>query len=229
MIELREPFPDYAWPLVWAWTEKTRHKLADDFSPQTLEAFVEYSEALAGRARTWGVWSGSKLGGLMVFEPMSPVTGMAHVVFRRDFWGSAITGEAARLFLSAIFEARILKVSGFALAHNHAVHAMYRRIGFRQEGLLRSQTLQAGQPVDLTVWGLTKEEFHAISISSADTVIAHRRRGSRRGGSPRQQGGRQEEQEHEHIDPDVHAVAAAAPGLSGRNPDEAARESQCGV
>ena len=202
-IEIHEPFPEYAWPQVWDWTRDFAQRMEDDFGPKTLNDFVDHSMALAERSRTWGVWRGAELGGLMVLEPLSPVVGLAHLIFKRSFWGRNTTDGAVREACDSVFgDGKILKICGMVFEDNNAVRAMYRRIGFHEEGKLRGQTLRGGKPVTVVACGLTKEMWNELN--------------SRTRSAPRS-----DEQLEKQSDNDerngavVHAGAVGSPGPTG--------------
>jgi RimJ/RimL family protein N-acetyltransferase len=159
-VRVEKPFPDYALPRVWSWIQQFRQRVTDDFSPQTLEEFVAQWEESKARQTTWGVWRGAELGGLVAWEPWPvPGVGVSHALFKRDFWGRATTRIALELVFGELFAGDVRKILGFPFGSNHAIIGLCKSIGMRTEGVLRKQTLQNGQPVDLVILGLLKEEF----------------------------------------------------------------------
>jgi RimJ/RimL family protein N-acetyltransferase len=206
VIEIREPFPEYAWPQVWHWTRDIASRVEDDFAPKTLEAFVEYSVDLAARSRTWGVWRDGELGGLMLLEPLNPVAGLAHLVFKRSFWGRATTDHAILAACRQVFESGLLKVCGMVFEDNNAVRAMYRRIGFREEGKLHGQTLRGGKPVNVIACGMTKEIWDGIN------------NGTRGAARREEQLAQQPDLDvQQHNDAELHAGANTTPEPTGHN------------
>ena len=173
-VDIREPFPEWAWPQVWYWSRLVAQKVEDDFSPKTLPDFVEHSMELATRSRTWGVWRGADLGGLIAAEPASPVVVLAHLIFKKAFWGGAAE-EAARMALREGFQAGVWKVCGLVFADNHAVRGMYHRLGFREEGTLRGQTLRGGEPVDVVACGMTKGDWERVNSGVGRTTRSKKR------------------------------------------------------
>jgi RimJ/RimL family protein N-acetyltransferase len=161
-IRLVEPFPAWQWPLAWAWFEGSRRFAADDFSPCTAEAFVEYSNG--AYATTFGVERGGRLGGAIAFQQASPATAIMHVLFapwfirQRGAAGRACR-EACRRLLAAT---RTVKILALIPANNRLAIALARRNGGRVEGLLRSHTLRDGKPLDAVAVGITREEFEAL-------------------------------------------------------------------
>jgi RimJ/RimL family protein N-acetyltransferase len=176
-VSLVQPFPEYAWPRVWAWCKPFQRFIADDYAPKSMAEFVD--SRIASRWWTWGIVRDGEICGLMALEPVSPVCALAHIIVRRDAWGHATTGTAARLALAEAFASGLRKVSGMVFADNRMARAMARRMGFREEGMLRSQTMRGGKPADLILYGLTAEEFangtHGRTGRSTGRVIEHPR------------------------------------------------------
>ena len=73
-VEIVEPFPPHAVPRIWSWTQEFRNRVADDWSPSTLDDFVGdwESKSAAGR-RTWAVLRDGELGGMVNSMRLSPV------------------------------------------------------------------------------------------------------------------------------------------------------------
>jgi len=158
-VRVEKPFPDYALPRVWSWIQAFRKRVTDDFSPKTLEEFVEQWESLKDTRQTWGVWRGGELGGMVSAEPWGPGIVVSHALFKREFWGSATTRRALELIYKDLFDSGVRKIMGFPFASNHAIISLGKSIGARTEGVLHGQTMQNGKPVDLTLLGLLKENF----------------------------------------------------------------------
>lgn len=158
-VRVESPFPAAAWPRVWQWIADFRRSVADDFAPATCSAFVEQQLARAEHSRTWAVYHDAELCGLVAYEPVSPVTGMTHAMFRKDFWGHAITETALRMVYAEIFAGGARRIFGTPFTTNHASNALAMRLGFKKEGVLRKHTLRGGKPADMIVLGLLKEEF----------------------------------------------------------------------
>jgi len=158
-VRVESPFPDYAVPRVWTWIETFRHRVADDFAPQTLPEFVRYWEQRKLIDRTWGVWRGEDLGGLITIEELNPAVVSSHCLFKRSFWGPEITVEALRQVYSEIFNEGYQKIVSFAFRDNSQLLGLARKLGAEKEGVLRRQTVREGKPVDMIAIGLLREDF----------------------------------------------------------------------
>lgn len=165
-VRVEKPFPDYALPRVWSWIQEFRQRVTDDFSPQTLAEFVTQWEQRKSLRTTWGVWRGAELGGLVEWEPWPvPGIGVSHALFKREFWGRGTTRRALELVYGELFAGGVRKILGFPFQANHAIIGLGKSIGARTEGVLRKQTLQGGQPVDLVILGLLREDFERCRSS----------------------------------------------------------------
>lgn len=164
-ISVIEPFPFEALPRVWRWIEQFRNKVTDDFGPRTLPAFMESMGAQWDGQRSWGVWVDGELGGLITFQQLSPWLGTAHCIFKTDFQGKGISLKACAIAVAAMFETGIGKLTFYPLAGNLAIGSLVCNLGAKREGTLVAQTLVDGAPTDILVYGLTKENFNAISHS----------------------------------------------------------------
>jgi RimJ/RimL family protein N-acetyltransferase len=160
-VTISRPFPAYALPRVWGWTQESRRQVADDFSVQTLDEFVSRWEAAERVGRwSWGVWRDGELGGAVTSMQISPVCADAHCVFKRSFWGHATTAQALKLIFDEIFaREETQKITTQAFADNHALLGLVRKLGFQKEGVLKQQTRRAGQMIDVAIIGLTKGGF----------------------------------------------------------------------
>lgn len=163
-VRLESPFPAHALPRVWVWCEQFRRRVADDFSPKNLDDFIE--QARATWTRSWGVWMGDELGGIITYRAWSPVCGELHIICRQDFWGRERTDAAAVLAMGDVFRSGAIKVMGVAFAENRQVLGLLKRLGFSREGRLRKHTLHRGRPVDVMLYGMTKQEFDGKWLSS---------------------------------------------------------------
>jgi RimJ/RimL family protein N-acetyltransferase len=160
-VEVKEPFPEWAWPEVWAWIASLRHKLIDDYGPKSMDEWMAFVEKNVPRQRTWGVWMGAELGGVITFDQGSPMAGAVHLYFKRSMWGRAPM-PAMRQVLGQIFSGQTTKILTSVFEDNHAARGMFRKLGFENEGLFRSQTVRGGKPVGMVAVGLTREDFYRV-------------------------------------------------------------------
>jgi hypothetical protein len=90
-LRVASPFPAEYWPMVWYWIEGFRNRAVDDGSPQSCDGFVEWLLALekSPQFRSWGVWRGGELGGLVTFERPRPIdiAGWSRAFFKPSFFG----------------------------------------------------------------------------------------------------------------------------------------------
>lgn len=155
---------------------KVRSKLADDYGPRTLDAWVD--QMGASTEKTWGVYRDGELGGMLSFQRVSPWLGTAHCVFKPDFWGRAITRPAVESALREMFGSGIGKLSFAVFSDNRAIRSLLSEFGASVEGTLRKHTLRDGKPIDTVTLAIFKESFDALFGSTGTNST-----GSHRGGS----------------------------------------------
>lgn len=157
---LVQPFPAKRWPRVWVWMEPIRHRVMDDFSPQTVEEFVEQRMNASPFEATFGVERGGELGGLITVQPLNEYLASAHCLFKQSFWGSDVTLAACRQVFQELFEnTSIQKISSIAFADNHQILTLVRKLGGDKEGHLYRNTLRNGKPADQMVLAIQKQDF----------------------------------------------------------------------
>jgi len=159
VLRLEAPFPEYALPRVWTWIEDFRHRVADDFSLKSLGEFMRHWEERRPFRKSWGVWRGKELGGLVIYEPWQPGVGTSHALFKRSFWGRNVTRAALEQVYGELFDSGVRKVVSFPFRGNNAIIALGKSLGAVSEGLLKAQTLREGQPIDVVILSLFKEDF----------------------------------------------------------------------
>jgi hypothetical protein len=157
MIEIREPFPEYAWPMAWGWADTCRAQIADDFFPPTIDAFVELS--LSRYRRTFGLWKDGLLSGAVAVEWASPVVMTAHILLSKRLWGVPASDLRAVAQLLFDTEASLIRIQAFVPAWNRLAIALAKRLGGSVEGTLRSATMRSGKPADAVLVAITREEF----------------------------------------------------------------------
>jgi RimJ/RimL family protein N-acetyltransferase len=159
MIEIKEPFPEWAWPKAWAWATSNRRSF-DDFFPPDLARFVEEYSVRFARARTFGLWKDSSLDGIVILEPNSPTVATAHILVARRLWG--LPAAELRKVAGVAFERDpwLRRIQAFVPASNRLAIALSKRIGGTAEGTLRKAIMRNGRMEDAIVFGLTREEFY---------------------------------------------------------------------
>lgn len=156
-VRVESPFPEHAVPRTWTWAQEFRSRVADDFGPQTLHAFMEAWQAKD--QRTWGVWRGDELGGMVTVEPISPLVVSSHCLFKKSFWGHETTLPALQQVFREVFGAGVHKVFSLVFSDNHQMIGLAKKLGFVREGVLRRQTLRNGKLIDQVALGLLATEF----------------------------------------------------------------------
>ncbi len=82
------------------------------------------------------------------------------VLGERNLWGRGFGREAGRLMLAHGFgRLGLSRVTAEVHASNTRSLALMKRLGFRQEGVLRRHELYRGGVVDVVAFGLLREEF----------------------------------------------------------------------
>jgi RimJ/RimL family protein N-acetyltransferase len=176
-ISVVSPFPFEALPRCWRWIESFRHKVSDDFSPKTLDEFVAVMAEQWPRLKTWAIYANDELGGLVTFERISPWVGTAHMVLKPDFQGKGFALKALRQTFGEMFALGVGRLHFDVLQGNLAVGSLIVNLGGVREGCLRGHTLQAGNPVDVWQYGLSKSVFEEknceLLIRQQQQIVEH--------------------------------------------------------
>lgn len=167
-IQVVNPFPFEALPRVWRWIEQFRSKVADDFTPKSLPQFMEAMAAQWDQQTSWAVLADGELGGLITFQRLSPWLGTAHCLFKPDFQAKGIAFKACHAAVAEMFALGIGKLAFYPLQGNLAIGSLVCALGAKREGTLVAQTLVDGQPADILVYGLTKDNFNASNDSRSN-------------------------------------------------------------
>lgn len=155
IIEVRSPFPVRELPRVWLWMEPVLKYVANDDSPRTMEAYVDYQLERLENSITWGVYRDGILGGFISFEPINEQAGMAHTIFnrgthRRDsFFGRKTTVPALTMAALQLFTIGIEQIVMTPFEDNAAILALLQYIGARKRALWFDAATRGGQPVNL--------------------------------------------------------------------------------
>lgn len=136
------------WPICWSWLNRYYWKVADDYAPKTLQEFVDAS--ISRGSRNFGVYRNGELGGLIMFDRLSPYLCECHVYFKRSFWGWATTVPALQLARRwATTEGGYSKCTSPIFESNQLMVKLAERLGFIQEAFFRAHTTQRGKPVNV--------------------------------------------------------------------------------
>jgi len=159
-IEVTSPFPFEALPRVWRWIEPFKEKLSDDFSPKDESSFLAFMAKKWQQQKTWAVRGDGELGGLIQFERLTPWLGTAHFLLKPEFQRKGLSIKAARIAAAAIFENEgVGKLTFNPFAGNLAIGSLLINLGSKREGTLQGHTTRDGKPIDMWLYGLTKEAF----------------------------------------------------------------------
>lgn len=166
-IRITSPFPLSAVPRVWSWCQEFRGRVADDFGPKTLAEFVTRWERTD--QKSWAIYRGDELGGMVSFERWTPNTGTAHCTFKRSFWGWKTTLPALQKIAAEIFASDVHKLVFMVYEDNHAIRSLLKQLGAVQEGLVRDATKREGKFVAIVLMGLTQEGLeHGRTVRKQD-------------------------------------------------------------
>jgi RimJ/RimL family protein N-acetyltransferase len=158
-VRVETPFPLWAVPRVWTWMRAVWPKVADDFGPADFDAFLEKWAAGEEIEERWAVYRGEDLGGLITVQRLTPYLATTHIVFSKAFLGYSTTLEAMRQVYQQTFDSGVGKLCVQVFADNSNLIALAKRTGAVVEGRLRAHTLQGGEPRDMVILGLLREEF----------------------------------------------------------------------
>jgi [ribosomal protein S5]-alanine N-acetyltransferase len=90
----------------------------------------------------------------------------------RPYWGSGANRESKELILHVAFRKLDLqRVSAYAHPENARSLAALAKLGFTQEGVLRHWHMHHGEPRDVAILGLLREEWEAGPLAEADVRI----------------------------------------------------------
>ena len=80
----------------------------------------------------------------------------------RAAWGQGYATEAAQALLDwALGGLRLERIHARSFAGNAASAGVLRKLGFREEGVLRRHFVKWGTAQDLVMWGVLREEWEA--------------------------------------------------------------------
>jgi len=92
---------------------------------------------------------------------------LAILIGEKEHWGRGYGTDAIRALLRLAFaELALRRVTLITDADNARGIRCYERCGFRREGVLRAHRLRYGQPLDMWVMGVLREDFDAAERPS---------------------------------------------------------------
>ena len=91
-----------------------------------------------------------------------------------DFWGTGVFQEGARLVMDFTFGTiGVHRLEARAALRNVRGNAALRKIGARQEGVLRKSFLRNGEYLDQALWTVLDEDWRASGFFGAGRMILH--------------------------------------------------------
>jgi RimJ/RimL family protein N-acetyltransferase len=153
---------DEDWPLLWVWMQPYWSRVANDFSPDTIQDFVSMK-----RSQNWhrlAVYRNNELGGILEAEHVSPVVAQVHVTFKKSFWGWQTTLPAMRLGMEYLWRQGYSKIRAQVYPDNRAIIRVIKTLGGRLEAVLNSETKRDGKLTDLHQYCILKGEDNGMFI-----------------------------------------------------------------
>lgn len=134
-----------------AWIESVTSKAG------SYTAGVDLAIEVAG-----GEYAGEHIGncGLQPAHPLDRSAELGVMIGAKHHWGRGYGFDAIRTLITFGFRDLNLRRIWLRVDADHArAVALYERLGFRGEGLLRSADWRRGHPVDVLVMGILRAEF----------------------------------------------------------------------
>ena len=166
-LRVYSPFPVEALPRIGFWLEPVRHRMTDDFGPQSVAEIVNLvGGRMAKGMQTWAVERDGELGGFISVSMVSPIVAQVNCMFRQEFFKHCKGDDALRQVFRELFAGgEVLKIVCEIFKDNTGIRNMCERIGMEREGTLRKHTMRGGRLADVLVIGITKEAFEKCSDS----------------------------------------------------------------
>ncbi len=153
------PFETSDWPIAWRWMLSSWKFLADDFMLPDLSLFLRLKEEQ--NAIHLGVYRDDELGGLLMFEPMSPWLCQCHAVFRpakeRRDWDKDALVTSLELGKRFAWGAGYGKIAAVTFEDNTLLIRLIERIGGVLEGRFEQETFREDQLVTMVRYGIFRE------------------------------------------------------------------------
>jgi RimJ/RimL family protein N-acetyltransferase len=158
-------------PLLFEWiNDRELVTLSAPFEPVSLQAHERWFESIRLRddVRIFGIrlHDGDRLVGSCQLHSIHPVHRSAELTIRigaADARGRGVGAEAVRLLLRYGFEELALhRIYLHVFDSNMPAQRLYRRVGFRREGVLREAARIDGAWIDVVVMAILRSEYSDI-------------------------------------------------------------------
>jgi len=181
-IDLLEPFPQGEIKRLVGWTHCFKTLMEVDGDPTTDEERAVYYKVLLSQVPSWGVIDrANKLGyqheapliGIIFLQPASNGNNFyVHLASTRRAWGSGLMDQAGKRLIEHVFETypQLTRLSGAILNSNKPAKAFAKRMGFKQDGLLKDFVTQNGEPRSVAHFGLLRSEAWEASKPQSATA-----------------------------------------------------------
>jgi ribosomal-protein-alanine N-acetyltransferase len=99
--------------------------------------------------------------------------GVIGIWLGRPFWGSGVGDEAEALLARIAFDRlRIERLGAWVDVNNERSQRAFERLGFTNEGVLRSFQRHADRPHDLVSYSLLRKEWEGSAMAAVEVAIA---------------------------------------------------------
>lgn len=99
----------------------------------------------------------------MTRDPRNKISTSTTLIGKKQFWRQGLAEEISRATINFRFQVMdIAKIEGKVRGDNVRSKALFEKLGFQKEGVLKSHSLNpAGGRLDITLFGMTREEWLA--------------------------------------------------------------------
>jgi RimJ/RimL family protein N-acetyltransferase len=95
-------------------------------------------------------------------------------VLGSPFWGTGVFQEGAELMMEFAFDTvGVHRLEARAALRNARGNAALKKIGAKQEGILRKSFLRNGEYLDQALWTVLDEDWRAKAIWGGTNLIMH--------------------------------------------------------
>lgn len=144
-----------------------RYPMSEESERAWLEAVISRTPSYAAGADfaievAAGEFAGEHIGncGLQPVHPLDRSAELGVMIGAKAHWGRGYGFDALRTLITFGFRELNLRRVWLRVDADHPrAIALYERLGFRGEGLLRSADWRRGRPVDVLVMGILRAEF----------------------------------------------------------------------